>query len=161
MWLCQAEKESQITKLEEEYQEKLTEMIDSTTAATAKRHKEEIAQIEAGNAAELAQLTQYQGVRRKKTASQLEKISATYVRRCCVLRRSLCRFEDSRSVLSRHLRYRKRVEKEEAEHEKFITQIEKENLKQKSRMAVIQTEQAQELMMLQQRLSDQRSQLLT
>jgi hypothetical protein len=41
-----------------------------------------------------------------------------------------------------------------------VAQVEKANMKQKGRMGVIQREQAQELMALQQRLSDQRSQML-
>jgi hypothetical protein len=61
--------------LEEEYHEKLTHLIDSTTAATSKRHNEEIAAVEVTNAAELTQLAQYQEVRRKQTHVQLRKVT--------------------------------------------------------------------------------------
>lgn len=63
------------------------------------------------------------------------------------------------SVLHTH-RHNNRIGDAEVEHTKFVAQVEKANMKQKGRMGVIQREQAQELMALQQRLSDQRSQML-
>jgi len=68
-----AEKTMQLSKLEEECQEKLLEMIDTTTAATALRHRQESLRAAARGEAEIEQLNLYQKARRKATEIQLEQ----------------------------------------------------------------------------------------
>eukprot|EP00038_Savillea_parva_P000422 m.96074 g.96074 ORF g.96074 m.96074 type:complete len:846 (-) comp10141_c0_seq1:145-2682(-) len=128
-----AEREMTISQLEAEFQEKLADVIDTTTSTTAKRHRDEMAAVEAENADELDRLADYQAARSKHTDAQLETVAENY---------------------------RQRLETAEKEHAKFVALTETESHKQKARMATIQREQATELMALQQRLSEARSKMM-